>query len=242
MPDWLRRSPREEPTVEVGGTVLPVAIRRLRTARRMTLRLAPDGREARLSIPHWARTAEALAFARSRADWLAAQLANLPAPRQLGPGGALPYRGELLNIEHSPKARRTPERLEGAVLLGGPEESVALRLQRWLQAEARVLLADDLAHYCDKAALPVPPLSLSGAQRRWGSCSARGEIRINWRLIMAPDLVRRSVVAHEVTHLLHFDHSPRFKATLDGLFEGEVAEADRWLKREGRSLYTWFAA
>lgn len=238
MLDWLRRSGSEEPSIEVGGTVLPVAIRRLRTARRMTLRLAPDGREARLSIPHWARTAEALAFARSRTDWLAAQLSNLPAVRPLEPGGLLPYRGEQLRIEHHPGARRRPELTAEAITLGGPEESLALRLQRWLQAEARTFLLDDLVHYCGKASLPVPSLGLSSAQRRWGSCSAKGIIRINWRLIMAPDMVRRSVVAHEVTHLLHFDHSPRFHAALDALFEGDIAEADRWLKREGRGLYT----
>lgn len=240
MPDWLRRLGREEPTVEVDGTMLPVAIRRLRTARRMTLRLAPDGREARLSIPHWARTAEALAFARSRADWLAAQLANLPAPRPLIPGGVLPFRGALLRIEHDAAARRRPELTAEAIRLGGPAESLVLRLQRWLQAEARMVLSEDLGHYCGKIAVAVPPLGLSSAQRRWGSCSARGEIRINWRLIMAPDLVRRSVVAHEVTHLLHFDHSPRFRSALSDLFEGDIAEADRWLKREGRGLYTWF--
>ena len=238
MPDWLRRASREEPSIDLGGTVLPVAIRRLRTARRMTLRLAPDGREARLSIPHWARTAEALAFARSRADWLAAQLANLPAARPLGPGALLPYRGALLPIEHSASARRRPEVTAEAIRLGGPLESLSLRLQRWLQAEARLLLAEDLAHYCGKAGLAVPALMLSSAQRRWGSCSVRGEIRINWRLIMAPDMVRRSVVAHEVTHLMHFDHSPRFRAALDALFEGEIADADAWLKREGRGLYT----
>lgn len=57
---------------------------------------------------------------------------------------------------------------------------------------------------------------------------------------MAPDFVRRSVVAHEVAHLDHFDHSPRFHARLAELFEGEIAEANRWLRREGRSLYAAF--
>jgi predicted metal-dependent hydrolase len=67
-----------------------------------------------------------------------------------------------------------------------------------------------------------------------------GAIRINWRLIMAPDFVRRSVVAHEVAHLLHFDHSPAFHDCLAGLFEGDVAAANAWLKRDGRGLYQPF--
>jgi predicted metal-dependent hydrolase len=86
----------------------------------------------------------------------------------------------------------------------------------------------------------VPPLSLSNARRRWGSCSARGTIRLNWRLVMAPDAVRRSVVAHEVAHLVHFDHSREFRALLGSLFEGDLAAADRWLKREGPGLYAPF--
>ena len=81
---------------------------------------------------------------------------------------------------------------------------------------------------------------LSRAQRRWGSCARDGTIRLNWRLVMAPGWVRRSVVAHEVAHLVHFDHSPRFHALLAELYEGDIDEANRWLKREGRGLYRHF--
>jgi predicted metal-dependent hydrolase len=65
-------------------------------------------------------------------------------------------------------------------------------------------------------------------------------VRINWRLIQAPDAVRRSVVAHEVAHCLHFDHSPQFHAALGRIFDGEVHEADAWLKAHGRTLYAAF--
>jgi predicted metal-dependent hydrolase len=91
-----------------------------------------------------------------------------------------------------------------------------------------------------RAGQPAPLLRLSRAGRRWGSCSGAGCIRINWRLVQAPDTVRRSVVAHEVAHLIHFDHSPAFRALLADLFEGDVAEADAWLRRKGRTLYTAF--
>ncbi len=70
MLDWLRRDPRAVPTLSIAGRELPVVVRRLDRARRMTMRLAPDGNEVRISIPAWTRTAEALAFARSRQSWL----------------------------------------------------------------------------------------------------------------------------------------------------------------------------
>jgi predicted metal-dependent hydrolase len=238
--DWLRPGRIEAPVIELGGVALPIVVRRLAQARRMTLRLAPDGSEVRLSIPRWGRTAEALAFARSRQDWLADQLAKMPRAQAPAPGSMLAYRGATLQIAHAGGARRKPEIAGDTLRIGGPPERLPARLKRWLESEARVLLAQDLAEYCLRADRPLAKLSLTGAQRRWGSCGPSGSIRINWRLIMAPDFVRRSVVAHEVAHLVHFDHSPRFHALLADLFEGDVAEANGWLKREGRSLYAPF--
>jgi predicted metal-dependent hydrolase len=238
--DWLRADPHEVPRVTVGGLHLPVVVRRHANARRMTLRLSPDGREVRITIPHWGRTTEALAFASARHDWLASQLAAIPRAAPIGDGASIPFRGELLAIRHDPAASRRPALLAGQIVLGGPASALQARLRRWLEAQARMLIAPDLAHYCARAGKEPPPLALSGAKRRWGSCAPDGSIRINWRLVMAPDFVRRSVVAHEVAHLIHFDHSPRFHALLAQLFEDDVAEANAWLKREGRALYQPF--
>jgi predicted metal-dependent hydrolase len=240
MIDWLRRSPREAPTIAVGEQTLPIVVRRLPQARRMTLRLAPDGSEVRVSIPRWGHAAEAHAFARSRADWLAQQLAALPARQAPESGGVLPFRGRPLRIEHAPEAPRRPACGEDAIRLGGPADRLESRLRRWLEAEARAACEVDLADYCTRAGVAVPRLALTNARRRWGSCGPDGAIRINWRLIMAPDFVRRSVVAHEVAHLVHFDHGPRFHALLAALFEDDLDAANRWLKREGRSLYAPF--
>ena len=236
MIDWLRKG-HEEPQVEVAGRVLPVVLRRTAQARRLTMRLAPDGSEVRITLPRWGRSSEALDFARQRSGWLAAQLAAVPDKQPIGPGATLPFRGTPHLIRHDPGASRRVRAGDGELHLGGPVESLAPRLTRWLEGEARRLLAEDLAHYCAVAGQPVPQLMLSRARRRWGSCAHDGTIRINWRLIMAPDLVRRSVVAHEVAHLIHFDHSPAFHALLDEIFEHDIRVANRWLKREGRQLY-----
>lgn len=254
--DWLRRAdtkakqtpstrnlaPRSisRRSIVVEGRELPLVIRKLGHARRMTLRLAPDGSEARISIPAWGRVGDAEAFARDRSDWLAGQLARMPQAQSIAPDASLPWRGETLQIEWSAAARRKPVIAEGRLIVGGPVEGLATRLQRWLEAEALAHCAQDLAHYCARAGEDVPRLSLSRAQRRWGSCAADGSIRMNWRLIMAPDFVRQSVVAHEVAHMKHFDHSPAFHAHLDTLYEGDITVANRWLKRHGRSLYALF--
>ncbi len=240
MIDWLRRNPRDVPTVDLGSACLPIVVRRHANARRMTLRLAPDGSEVRVTIPRWGRSGDAIDFAQAKRDWLAEQLASRPVAQPIGHGATIRYRGKPTTVSHDPGARRQPAVGQGAIVIGGPEASIKGRLRRWLEAEARTLFAEDLAHYCVRADRIPPRLALSNAQRRWGSCGPKGSIRINWRLIMAPDMVRRSVVAHEVAHLVHFDHSPRFHALLGELFEGDIKAANRWLKQEGRSLYAPF--
>ena len=243
MIDWLRGASVKkplDPEIELGGTRVPIVLKRMRHARRLTLRLAPDGSEVRITLPSWAEGREALAFVHSRAGWLAEQHAKLPRRAAPQPGGEVRYRGRSLRIAWDTRAPRRPV-VEGDTLkVGGPQAGLETRLKRWLEAEALALAEADMRDYCGIAGLDPVTMGLTRAQKRWGSCSEKNRIRINWRLVQAPDFVRRSVVAHEVAHLVHFDHSPAFHALLAQIFEGEIAAADRWLKEHGRSLYAAF--
>ena len=240
MIDWLRRPIEPEPQIELAGRCLPIMLKRMHNARRLTLRLAPDGSAVKITLPAWAADREAIAFVHARADWLAEQIARLPQRAAPAPGGAVRYRGASLQLAWEPGAPRRPVVASDMLRLGGPETGLEGRLRRWLEAEALRLCHADMQDYCNAAGLDPVPLSLTRAQRRWGSCSDKSRIRINWRLVQAPDHVRRSVVAHEVAHLVHFDHSPAFHALLGRIFEGEIAAADRWLKEHGRGLYAAF--
>jgi predicted metal-dependent hydrolase len=239
MIDWLRRTPLE-PEIDLGGRRVPIVLKRLHNARRLTLRLAPDGSAVRITLPAWAEGREAIAFAHARAEWLAGQLAKLPTRTAPGPDGVVQYRGAALQLAWDAAAPRRPQIAGESLRIGGPQTGLEVRVRRWLEAEALRLAEADMRDYCAAAGLDPVPVGLSRAQRRWGSCSDKSRIRINWRLVQAPDHVRRSVVAHEVAHLVHFDHSPAFHSLLARIFEGEIAAADRWLKEHGRGLYAAF--
>ncbi|MDD3798647.1 MAG: SprT family zinc-dependent metalloprotease [Novosphingobium sp.] len=239
MIDWLLRT-SEPPSLPLAGRTVPIALRRHARATRMTLRLAPDGSEVRVTLPQWGRTIDALEFARSRSRWLESQMARIPSVIPPAPGGLLHHCGRPLRVAWSPDLPRKPRIADGEVRVGGPESGLAARLRRWLEQEALALMGGDLAHYCARTGVSAPALRLSRAQRRWGSCAGDGTIRLNWRLVQAPCEVRRSVVAHEVAHLVHFDHSPAFHALLREIFEGDLPAANAWLKREGRGLYAAF--
>lgn len=239
MIDWLRKE-MLEPEIELGDRTLPIVLKRHPRAQRLTLRIAPDGSAVQITLPKWAGSREAIAFAHARRDWLAAQLAKLPERRAPEPNGTVALRGEQIRIKWHPDAPRQPALTGQAIVIGGPREALERRLARWLEREALSLFQEDAADYCAAAGLKPVPVAISRAQRRWGSCSDRQRIRLNWRLVQAPDFVRRSVVAHEVTHLVHFDHSPAFHALLGEIYEGDIKRADHWLKQHGRTLYSTF--
>ncbi|MEM9086542.1 MAG: SprT family zinc-dependent metalloprotease [Pseudomonadota bacterium] len=244
MIDWLKRA-SVEPEIELNGQTVPIVLRRHRTAKRLTLRLAADGLAVQITLPQWARSNEAIAFAHARSDWLASQHARIPERAAPQAGGDLMYRGNAIKIAWDETVPRKPKLEEGTLQVGGDLQGLEARIRRWLEKQALALFESDLAIYIHAARLEPVPIGISRAQKRWGSCSDGGasgqrRIRINWRLIQAPDFVRRSVVAHEVAHLVHFDHSPAFHALLDEIYEGKICEADLWLKENGRTLYSAF--
>ena len=239
MIEWLRDQ-RHAPEIALGEYVLPINVRRHPSAKRLTLRLAPDGSAVKITIPRWCAAKEAIAFAHDRADWLTAQLAKIPQRRDPAAERAIDFRGRTIDIAWSADAPRKPC-LHGDMLhIGGPEDTLSRRLARWLEQQSIALFEADAAFYCERAGLPLASVRLTRAKRRWGSCSSEGVLRLNWRLVQAPDHVRRSVVAHEVAHLVHFDHSPAFHALLGAIFEDDIDAANRWLSRHGRSLYASF--
>jgi len=129
-------------------------------------------------------------------------------------------------------------RIDGDLLrLGGPEETVAARVLRWLRAEAARVLQEETKAMAAKAGVEVTEVGIGDPKTRWGSCSATGAIRYSWRLILAPPTVREATVAHEVAHRLHMDHSPAFHAAVARLL-GRKPDAERaWLRANGASLY-----
>ena len=87
-----------------------------------------------------------------------------------------------------------------------------------------------------QAGVSVRGVSIGDASSRWGSCSASGAIRYNWRLVLAPPDVRRWVVAHEVAHRVHMNHGASFKALEAELFDGDVEAARSTLRLVGPRL------
>jgi predicted metal-dependent hydrolase len=221
-----------------GGSI-EAALRIVRSpsARRIRLRVDRRRGEVLLTVPKRASERKALAWAAGHRDWIEAQLAAIQPPSRLRPGSALPLYGLPRIIDWDPKRPRTVRVIEDRLLVGGPAENVEARILRWLRRHAADLLGRETRELAEKAGVKVARIGVGDPVSRWGSCSSAGAIRYSWRLILAPDWVRRATVAHEVAHRVHMNHGPHFHALVAELLGADPAPARSWLRSNGPRLH-----
>lgn len=211
----------------------------VRNARSRRMRLAVDPRSGavRLTLPVRASLRKGLAWAEEQAAWIDAQRDKLPESRPFEPGARIPLEDDEIEIVWPTTTGRVP-RLDGDRLLcGGPREGLERRVERWLKAEALRILSEETSEYAERAGVDVAKVAIGDAKGRWGSCASSGVIRYSWRLILAPSLVRRATVAHEVAHRVHMNHSPAFHRLVETLFEADPSPQRAWLRSHGAALH-----
>lgn len=220
---------------EIGGT--PVKIRVDARARNMRLRVDPRTRGVMLTVPRRVSRKHALVWASGQSAWIERALANIPEATPFAPGETVPLEGVSYRLDWDPARPRRIERGEGRLLAGGPLDGLERRLLRWLKAHALDVLQRETREYCAKAGVMASRVAVGDPVSRWGSCASSGALRYSWRLILAPEFVRRATVAHEVAHLVHLNHGPQFHVLVKELLGADPAPARAWLKREGAALH-----
>jgi predicted metal-dependent hydrolase len=228
-------------------TPVPYQLRRSTRARRLRLSIRPDGVE--VVAPLRARASDIAAFIDQHRAWIDAKLETLqralaahPASARLVDGGAILYRGQPVALRVRAGAR--PQVLEtsgievivrSAVADADREAAVERVLTRWLRWSAQ----NDALEYVERHAGPndlLPAAVRVKEQKRlWGSCSAKGRVNLNWRLIFAPPAVFEYVVVHELCHLREAHHQAPFWR-LVGQILPEFEAQRRWLRANGHLL------
>lgn len=223
-------------SVTVGARQVPLLMVLHRRARRYVLRLRPDG-SARVTIPRGGTPTAARAFVERHTAWLELQLLRLSTQVRKAAewrlGAEILFRGETTRLEadESGHVCLGGERWRVADLAGDLRPAIEARLRRLAGREfpARVLAL------AGQHGLVVQRVTVRDQRTRWGSCSRRGTISLNWRLIMAPAFVQDYLFIHELMHLRQMNHSPRFWREVANACPDYPA-AERWLKQHGRAL------
>ncbi|MGJ8620713.1 MAG: M48 family metallopeptidase [Methylophilaceae bacterium] len=132
------------------------------------------------------------------------------------------------HVEHNTLTIASPEAENPSV--------IKHKVTQWYKKQAMSDFKRRLEILATKLDVPTPPLKLSNAQSRWGSCSSRGDIRLNWRLLQAPPHIINYVICHELAHLKEMNHSARFWAVVGSLYP-DYKNAEKELKQIGHTLH-----
>jgi len=123
-----------------------------------------------------------------------------------------------------------PLKLHGSFLLFRSYLPFARQLFiSWYTNRAYERIGERLRHYSKLMNLKYTKMGITGAQRRWGSCSTAGSINFSYRLVMAPIDVIDYVVVHELAHIKHPNHSKKFWAEVEAVIPN-YKEREKWLK------------
>ena len=226
-----------------------LVVYRLRRSTRRTIGFLIDAGGLSVTAPHRVALADIDRAIADKQRWIARKLVEWRehaerrerAAVRWEHGGTLRLLGAPLALAvdngcadaHGAPARGHIVREDGVLRIrtrGAPSaEALQRAVQHWLKAQARATFAQRLAAFERDHAVAPTRWALSSARTRWGSCSAAGTIRLNWRLVHFPPAIVDYVIAHELAHLAELNHGPRFWQRVAELYPDWQA-ARRWLR------------
>ena len=214
----------------------PIELHIRKTAKKNIILRPRDNRSLILSIPPWLRRTELLSWLCANENLLHRVLAQAPAVLTERQPESIWYGGRALRLHTNARS--------GHIVFTA--DTVSLPAQSW---EAnRALLRHRLFQAASETLLPLlecwtqhtghipAAAALTDAKSFWGVCRAQTGIRLNWRLIGAPSFVQDYVCIHELCHLPHPNHSPRFWAEV-ARHTPHTGRAKSWLKTHGAELF-----
>ena len=157
-------------------------------------------------------------FISKKSDWIIKHRGKLMTMQESNPkiyfthGDLIDFKGKKLTLELNQDQTKTViydpinNRIIVNPLLGNPKEIIF----KWLLREAQTVFEEEMKYWSEVMSLKFTHLKLSSAKSRWGSCSGRNSISLNWRLILAPNEILTYVIIHELAHIKHKNHSKQF--------------------------------
>ncbi|MBF0180962.1 MAG: M48 family metallopeptidase [Magnetococcales bacterium] len=180
--------------------------------RRLTLRVAADG-AVEVGVPWLVGMKRVEAFLREHGAWLLARREARRMP-YLADGFVLPFLDEVLTLRVVGEEIARPRRLGDALQVPAPLTGGGLEVmvESWYRREALRHLPERVRARAREMGVSVSGVSIRAQKSRWGSCSSRGGIHLNWQLMLHPSRVVDYVIVHELCHRVHMNHSPAFWA------------------------------
>lgn len=222
-------------TVHLPHGPTPVLWRRSTRARRVSLRIDPRTASVVVTLPVRAARSAGLRLLTDHAGWVEGKLGALPRALAFVDGASVSVAGVPHAIRHVPDGRGGAWFDGAEIHVAGEAAFLARRVTDLLKGEAHRQLGRLVQDVAMQSGYIPKRLAIRDTRSRWGSCTAKGAVMFNWRLILAPPAVQHYVVVHELAHLCHMNHGPQFWALVK---QGapDMAACMAWLKQHGTAL------
>lgn len=203
--------------MQLGADRVPYILKLSARRRSVGLRIDSSGLTVYAPLRH--DPLEIKSLLRQKIEWIQRGLeetrALQPAEVKWREGLRVSYLGQPLSLRIAEGRDAIEVRSRSAQLvLSAPmrpcADQIEAQLTDWFRERAALEFRERLKLHARRLGIPMPRFFLSNARTRWGSCNWRGEIRLNWRLVMAPLAQIDYVIVHELAHLFEMNHSPRF--------------------------------
>ncbi len=216
----------------------PLMVVKSARSRRITLKIDSKKRTAVLTIPPRCSIKKAYTFVKQHQGWVEEHLLKLPKMKEFANGDTFSLFARKLTICHMDNSLRAAEEQDNQLYIGGDIKFLHRRVKDYIIREAKKEFLRRSREMASKLNCQVKRVSIKDTSSRWGSCSSLNNINYNWRIALAPDCVIDYLVAHEVSHLKHRDHSRNFWRCVKELYPG-ASLGRSWLKTHGEELYLY---
>lgn len=220
---------------------IAVALRRNSLAKSLRLRIDLIKKQPVVIAPKRFSLQKVESFLLQHQDWMDKQLAAVLAKRACE--SEVLFQGKTYKLISQPTGRKRlsvhfdhPNQL---IQHNMSPQLIKSRLKNVFKKEALDLALPLCTKFADRLGISFKEIKIKDYKARWGSCRRDRILSFSWRLIMAPPFVLEYVCAHEVAHLVHFDHSPAFWQVMADIYP-DYQQAREWLKQNSSILFQQF--
>lgn len=207
-------------------------------AKRLTLRIDSKEHLPVLTIPSRCSAQRAIDFVEAHRGWIDSCMKKIPVSKKFEDGEEISLFGEKLIIKHAPELRRGVYAENGILFVSGDKEFLHRRVKDYIKKQAKTVFYKQSKVLADKLGCTLNDVTIKDTKSRWGSCSSINNINYSWRIALAPKVVFEYLIAHEVSHLKHQDHSANFWKCVEKLYP-DAEEGKNWLKKHSKELYLY---
>lgn len=224
--------------VQANGQVFPVYLRRRKTMKNIHARLSARTDAVIISAHPRVSLSCIKEFLKKAQAWLEKATQKRSTRLPFTPGLQLSVLGQIVTLEHCESLKRQVIYTHTKLVVNCAVSEFNTLIKRFLKQLALQEVQKQSLVYANLLGASVGKISIKDMVSCWGSCSGKGNLSFNWRLVLAPPAVLSYLCAHEVAHLKHKNHSIYFWNTVESLCPN-YKESKGWLKTHGASLLAY---